>query len=224
MKAIVEIKLGKVAGINTVQAVAREENIEGDEFGVRHYVKGDIVAGFDMTVEKVKEWRSKNGGFGRLYFHALKELKARLEMQTQCKVCDRGKVYFRKLREGTYLAQWNKVDFHEHGVCKKCNNWFNPVKSDFNPHPELEPELEAEELVASWIYNQITGKDAYFPAPDTKEDGCVNELRTVDREDLLEDIDYQAAIDVQATREFMGTGASECKDEHWMWVLSAGAQ
>lgn len=202
--AVVEVKLGRdAAGLCVVRATARENHAEVDEFGVRKNINGRVIAGFDMTVEKPEEWRARKGGFGKLYFHALKELKARLEMSTKCKVCDQGEVRFRKLREGLYVAKWVQVRFAERGVCHECWQWLHPLRNHFNPHPELDDDGKSYENIFC---------------------DCVTEPHRVSREALDEDLEYWAAIDAEETRKFLGSGTDECIDEHSMWVLSQGPE
>lgn len=203
-KAVVEIKLGNVDGTPTVRATARKQSVEVDEFGIRRYVTGDILVQFDMNAEPLDRFQSmkwkrtpkgkwqpigKKLNAGKIYFHALKRLKYELESKTTCKVCEKGTVFFRKLREGMYLATWNDLRFVESNVCQKCHDWFHPLKSEFNPRPEFDDDDEP--------YDNIWADS-------------VNEPFTDNKERMLDDDNYMNALDIQETREFLGTGNSAC--------------
>ena len=179
-KAFVEVKVGTVNGVPTVRAVARK-------LGSDWRNGGAMIAAVEMTVERPNEWKSRKGNYGRLYFHILQELKARLQQQTMCKCCEHGSVYYSKLNQhgsssnGQYLATWDCRQINENGICEHCERWLHPTKAIFNPVPELD--------------------DDGMPY-DTIFADCVTELARPSREALLEDIEYLYALDTHEVSSF----------------------
>jgi hypothetical protein len=40
----------------------------------------------------------------------------------------------------------------------------------------------------------------------------------------MNDLDYLAAVDMQASKQFLGTGNSDCNNLHMLWAQSAGLE
>ena len=202
-RASVEIKLGKVDGEPVARAFvfpwkkgapepqgtplfAVELGVDPDQVELRTSRRGYQYFG--------PRWKSRQGTYGKLFFHMLSQVKARLEKDSECWVCGAGRVYLKREHSGragaTYTAWWKAVELHDH-QCSRCWERAHPVKAAFDPTPELNDDgIEY----------------------DTKFASCVNELRRVPRDALLEDVEYMYALDVQATKELLSHEREE--EEH----------
>jgi len=188
MKGLVNIKLGKLDGVPTARAVVSKRKMTRGIPGLtppKPYYKDFLIV--DFPVLNPSDWRGHNGKFGKLKFHMLTLVKAKLEEQTKCQMCEKGSIWFTKGYNNMYIANWYKPDgLNGEHLCRKCENWLKPTRLSFNPAPERDRDEED------------------YPATlDNVFMDSVNELQNMRREDLLEDIDYRAALDVQSTKQFL---------------------
>ena len=62
------------------------------------------ILAVDFTIADTREWKGRNGGFGKLRFHMLTVVKAELEKHTKCRMCDKGNIWIKKGNNDSYLA------------------------------------------------------------------------------------------------------------------------
>lgn len=245
MKAIVNIKLGKVDGVPTARAIVSQRKMTTSlksglplpyykkiltiDFPVnidelKHFnelsarergrVTNDFLESGDVDTPQeyynlqkgryqFKRWRSNNGKFGKVRFHLLTLVKEKLEEQTKCRMCDKGNIWFTRGFKDSYIANWYKPQgLNGEQLCDRCNKWLRPTRGEFNPTPELD--------------------DDKMPFDNIFSD-AVTELKNSTRQDLLEDINYMSAVDVQESKKFLGTGTDDCIDDARQHALAFGA-
>lgn len=108
------------------------------------------------------------------------------------------------MREGYWLVSEGQPAY-AHGLCRKCFEREYPLKhsTEFEdiPDPSVSEDPDAE------------------PCFDRQ---MVRNHRLTPYE--VNDLDYIAAVDYSATKQFMGTGNSDCSNLHMLWAASAGTE
>lgn len=251
---VMTIKLGNLKGVPTARAVIKKQTIMSDGTDKPEYITGDIIATYDIKIEPDKfqanKWENVNGKWvhrgkklakGKVTFYILKEVKKRIEAENMCQCCDTGKVTFKKLWEGTYIARYKHTRLDEHHICNICNNQLYPVRNstvkaeipDNDARKELNKTVEGiavQALVRH--FNTSVPRSKLAPHPELDRMTIQMPMKEViDREIHhegrltpfeIEDPDYLAAIDKNASNSFIGWGKcdwSKDPDKEWSYGM-----
>lgn len=231
-EAILTISFGKITGNN------------GEDRLIRGHAKVEDRDGNELIhVAEIYDQVTQGKGSERM--RLLKLAKAEMEKTMKCELCDRGQVFYKNVKKmkeqqfeqvydkygasfyedlkNIYLVTWYPVELNEYGLCDKCfvqeQVWRNSTVETDIPTDEkvtLRNQLDEDEDIDPSVRSEVT---------DSKRQPTLDRLiHMEDRLKAYDDIEFIASLDRHATNEHLGTGSSECKDEHWMWVLSAGVK
>lgn len=202
-----QIKYGQVKGVPTARAIMHRALRFFDENRAPYYVQKEHIATVDFTIDpqdserfqfhpvlrfKPKDldhsitYKYKRTHTRGLTIHMIKTAKTYLDDSHACRRCGKGSIFFKAIGKRKYIGEYEALSELITGskFCDACEHQLYPYKNDFDPSPETDDDHEPVDCAPALL-------------------DPVNSPRHISRQELIEDIDYLAALDFRSTKQFL---------------------